>query len=217
MSKRVRVFRKMVILSGLLLVGTLGLYTAFSGDLEPAATPGPTMYTLEEIHNYKVWRMLGKTFVDHPGNNRFAIHDPATPGDNSDDLVLDKETGLIWARKAGSALEGMDTAAQGCRNLELGKRKGWRLPSVEELSSLIDMSVAGSPKLPTGHPFVSVQTGAGEYYWTDPTTSAAYMYIEYGLDLYGVNMGNGDVDIYPNLGVGDLYTWPVWGGKSVGY
>ena len=42
MSKRVRVFRKIVILSVLLLMGTFGLYTAFSGSLEPTAAPGPT-------------------------------------------------------------------------------------------------------------------------------------------------------------------------------
>lgn len=215
MSKRVRMFWKMMILSGLLLVGTLGLYTAFSGDLEPTAAPGSTMYTLEEMHNYKVWRMLGKTFVDHTDNNRFAVYDPATPADNTDDLVLDKDTGLIWARKAGSDVENINVATFGCRNLSLGDRKGWRIPGVEELSSLIDMSAAGNPMLPSGHPFVSVQTGAGEYYWTDTTASAA---VDGGLSLiYGVNMGNGDVDIYANLGTPSTYTWPVWGGKSVGY
>lgn len=218
MSKRARVFGKVMVLSLLLLVGTLGLYTAFSGSLEPTVAPGPTMYTLEDMHNYKIWRMLNKTFVDHSGNNRFAVHDSGTAADETDDLVLDKDTGLIWARVAGSVVESLDTAVLGCRNRSLGNRKGWRLPSVEELSSLIDMSIAGTPKLPSGHPFVVVRTNINDYFWTDPTAAAAYVYIEYGLDLvYGVNLGTGDVDIYDNLAAVNLYTWSVWGGKSSGY
>jgi hypothetical protein len=42
-------------------------------------------------------------WVDHKPNPRFAIYDPGTPTDKGDDLVLDKEKGLIWTRNANLA------------------------------------------------------------------------------------------------------------------
>lgn len=200
----------MIILPVILVLGTLGLYSAFSGNLEPTAAPGPTMYTLEQMYNFRVWRMMGKTFVNHPDNSRFAVHDPNTPGDNSDDLVLDKETGLIWSRDANLLEDEQDAygAVVGTRSLDLGDRMGWRLPSIEELSSLIDMSVAGSPKLPAGHPFVNVQT---DNYWTDLTMGGALTnYIN------SLNMGDGSV---PELDPAEdtAYVWPAWGGRSIGF
>lgn len=43
-------------------------------------------------------------------------------------------------------------------------RKGWRLPSVEELASLIDMDTADF--LPGDHPFSNVQYN---FYWSSTT------------------------------------------------
>jgi hypothetical protein len=71
--------------------------------------------------------------------------------------VLDKKTGLTWARNANIAagdkpwLEAMEF----CQDLVIGHRKGWRLPTKEELSSLHDTHRAG-PCLPDGHPFENV-------------------------------------------------------------
>jgi hypothetical protein len=83
---------------------------------------------------------------------RFAIHDAGTAANLSDDLVLDKETRLIWTRDANLP-KGMQTWQHGmnyCRNqIQLGNRKGWRLPTIEELLSLIDPSQS-NPALPNG-------------------------------------------------------------------
>ncbi len=42
-----------------------------------------------------------------------------------------------------------------CYQLEVGGRKGWRVPSIEELASLVDTSQGSTktPTLPAGHPF----------------------------------------------------------------
>lgn len=75
--------------------------------------------------------------------------------------VLDKETGLVWQRSLDRNNDGIISVAdrvswyqafEVCRNLERGNRKGWRVPTIEELSSLIDPSTV-APALPTGHPF----------------------------------------------------------------
>ena len=45
----------------------------------------------------------------------------------------------------------------------MGNRKGWRLPTAQELASLLDPGATSGPRLPAGHPFTNVQSDA---YWT---------------------------------------------------
>ena len=217
MSMRKKTLKTMMILSVMVLLGAFGLHSALSGQLDPATAPGPTMYTLEEIYNFRVWRMMGKTFVNHPGNNRFAVYDAGTGADTSDDLVLDKDTGLIWARDASTlgGLQEGETAALDCRSYDGGDRMGWRIPSIEELSSLIDTS-QDSPALPAGHPFVNVQFDAVDdyYYWADLTISATNTGFAWGLNMRDGSLA---LDLDPQGGGDTAYMWPVWGGKSVGF
>ena len=67
--------------------------------------------------------------------------------------VLDLETGLVWQRTPHEprAFEWLD-ARRLCRTENTGGRQGWRLPSVDELSSLLDLA-SSDPGLPSGHPF----------------------------------------------------------------
>jgi Protein of unknown function (DUF1566) len=110
--------------------------------------------------------------ITHP-NPRFAIYDPkndsnlVNPDTLSDDLVLDKKTGLVWTRDANlfGQYNWLDSNTM-CREIEHGNRSGWRLPTVEELSSLVDPSQPNLA-LPAGHPFVNVQFGSGvPAYWS---------------------------------------------------
>ena len=84
--------------------------------------------------------------------------------------VLDKETGLVWEKAVASEQRawgaGPDNARLACATRAVGGRKGWRLPSIAELASLIDPSVAApGPTLPPGHPFTGVQAS----YWSATT------------------------------------------------
>jgi hypothetical protein len=96
--------------------------------------------------------------------------------------VLDRETGLVWARQAAADIFSDSFVMQWrradgtCRSLVVGNRGGWRLPTVGELRTLVDFSVPGpfsdQPRFPAGHPFVVGVTGFDHSYWTsDPFDS----------------------------------------------
>jgi hypothetical protein len=84
--------------------------------------------------------------------------------------VLDRETGLVWERSPSTSLWFWDLAEAHCINSTVGNRLGWHLPTVQELTSLLDPSVPfPGPVLPAGHPFMNVQ-GAQASYWSSTTT-----------------------------------------------
>ena len=91
--------------------------------------------------------------------------------DNQNGTVTDHVTGLIWLKNAGcfnptnwdTALTDVNTLASGECGLSDGSTEGqWRLPNLNELESLIDVS-ASNPALTVGNPFTNVSTGI---YWT---------------------------------------------------
>ena len=91
--------------------------------------------------------------------------------DNKDGTVTDKLTGLIWLQDAGcftqtvwsSALMDVNQLANGACGLNDGSSAGqWRMPNVNELESLLDVS-ASNPVISFGNPFKNV---SGAIYWT---------------------------------------------------
>lgn len=106
----------------------------------------------------RIWRPFST-------NKRFAVFDNRTREDSADDLVWDRETGYIWPRVPQVVRTPWGRATQLCRNLRVAGRMGFHLPSVEVLSTLIDMDAAAPPFLPLGHPF---ELSDGRY-WTATT------------------------------------------------
>jgi hypothetical protein len=86
------------------------------------------------------------------------------------EAVLDKETQLVWQRTAIPGSASYPNVAAVCVSVSIGGRMGWRLPTVHELTSLVDVT-QDNPALPAGHPFTIPVQG----YWTatrsaqDPT------------------------------------------------
>ena len=101
-----------------------------------------------------------------PDEERF---EQVMPRGRDSKAVLDRETGLVWQRNAGDSPYNWYNAQYYCYTTNIGGRGGWRLPSVEELRSLIDPTQL-NPALPTGHPFIS-DDNLSSYYWSS-TTSA---------------------------------------------
>jgi hypothetical protein len=111
------------------------------------------------------------------------------------EAVLDRETGLVWQRTPTSTPFGSQSyefALQSCAQAGTGGRRGWRLPALEEILSLVDptiVSVGIVSALPAGHPFVDVPLN--EMFWTTTTrienVGAAWVA---GLDAAGSPSGH---------------------------
>lgn len=82
----------------------------------------------------------------------------------NNEAVLDNATGLVWERSPQTTSVRWVAARRNCIEKTMGGQKGWRLPSLEELTSLVDFSIAPpGPTLPPGHPFLTVQSTV---YWS---------------------------------------------------
>ena len=110
--------------------------------------------------------------------------------------VLDNETGLLWEQSQSTTTAASWFNAQiACNVKTVGNRKGWRLPTLQELASLVDGDPAntGNPRLPPGHPFSNVQSSL---YWsatTDAFNTSVAWDVFFGSG--GVSFsGKGDVD-----------------------
>jgi len=128
--------------------------------------------------------------------------------------VLDRETGLVWEKSPSNGLE-LEFPEWGqiqflCATLSKGNRKGWRLPTLQELASLVDGDPAntGSPRLPPGHPFQNVRSSMSDYYWSAtsevaPNTDAAYI-----VSFFDGSVNGAKKDFF-------AFAWCVRGGQGV--
>ncbi len=116
-----------------------------------------------------------------------------------DDGVEDRLTGLVWYGRGD--LPGRpvawDQALDRVRALAGQTRRPWRLPTINELESLVDAS-AHDPALPAGHPFAAVLAA----YWSSTTSGfeTDWAYVLY-LDKGAVGVGFKRNE--------DFYLWPV--------
>lgn len=53
-------------------------------------------------------------------------------------IVTDKSTGLVWQDDAIGSLTTWQNSIEQCENLSLGGHADWRLPNLNELTSLVD-------------------------------------------------------------------------------
>lgn len=132
-----------------------------------------------------------------PASTRFVVL-----SDWNSEAVLDRNTGLVWEKAPSSAIEHWNAARITCINKNVGGQKGWRLPSIPELASLVDPSVAApGPTLSPGHPFTNIQISG---YWS--ATSSA----EFPSDVWLVEFVHGEVLALTNGTSGN--SWCVRGG-----
>jgi hypothetical protein len=120
----------------------------------------------------------------------------------NNEAVLDNNTGLVWEQRPTSDANNWDRVRLDCANKNVGGQKGWRLPAVAELASLIDPSVPSpGPTLPPGHPFLNVVSA---FYWSASTNAfnPAHAWI--------VSFFNGTVLTSDKVAL-DIHVWCVRG------
>jgi hypothetical protein len=118
--------------------------------------------------------------------------------------VFDKETGLVWEKTPSTGVSTWFNRLTRCYNLEVGGRKGWRVPTIEELASLVDTSQP-APTLPAGHPFVNVQSFL---YWSATTLAGNTGF------AWVVDFSSGVVD--SGVKSDGFLVWCVRGGQGIG-
>jgi quinol monooxygenase YgiN len=129
--------------------------------------------------------------------------------DNGDGTVTDRLTDLIWLKNANLFGETpWDQALTKVREMESGgcgltdgsKQGDWRLPNINELQSILDLSNSSGPAITTGNPFVNLQSAN---YWTS-TSVAAFPALAWYTALA---VGCPVFDLKVNL----MRVWPVRG------
>jgi hypothetical protein len=121
----------------------------------------------------------------------------------NNEAVYDQETGLVWELAPSTTVQTWANAQVGCTNKPVGNRKGWRLPTVQELGSLLDPTVPFPElPLPAGNPF----TVLGAPYWSG-TTVARQTTTVWAVSLFTGNLGTADMSQ-------QFYVWCVRGGQG---
>jgi hypothetical protein len=170
------------------------------------------MLSVPNVANAKWDRKLNSTNgdADGCGSDRFTC----VLGRNA---VRDNETGIVWERQPGSSLYSWEDAVrqcwlrsgQGVGGHQTSGRMGWRLPTIEQLASLVD-STQTPPSLPVGHPFKDAfgeESGVYPVYWSSTTDSRAAFFPGQAWEL---RLANGTVGDAGKTGMRRI--WCVRGG-----
>jgi hypothetical protein len=185
-------FAVALLLPGLSIAGSL---EPPSNAVDQSGNPVSTMKTLDQIP--PTWSQ--KLPCDTTACPRFEIVMDGVG-------VLDKETGLVWQRYPYNFNNDWEYAVWFCDggvSPGFGGRGGWRLPTMQELASLVDATQT-NPALPSGHPFEGVSWG---FYWS------ATAKVSDPNSIKGVNMGNGLREIH-DKGSTSYHWWCVRGGQG---
>ena len=191
---------------------------------------GGRMFYGRKDSYYLVWPVCGKsTILPRTGQNscyddqgvemncRDSLQDgellqgiiwPIPRFNQVDSGIIDNLTSLIWYPPAsmGDTPSTWKEALTCVGELADKSEKPWRLPTINELESLVDGS-RSSPALPDGHPFIAVQ----EAYWSSTTSFfepdwAYVLYFHKGAVGVGYKK-NKDFAMWPVMEVGKVL-WP---------
>jgi hypothetical protein len=212
------------------IAGAVGVVAMIVGGLlvtpvtaEPGQDPlGAILEKLDQLLSAVGNSSAGLQGVTQNWDKALPANDPGGPCPSSSSrftcvlggaAVRDNQTGLVWEQAPATErhkwikdVQPETDAREACLERTTGGQRGWRLPSVVELTSLIDPTQQ-EPALPAGHPFTNVTTFDTNF-WTvtlppDAPTS---------LGPYFVTLLRGTIgQISPVL---QLKVWCVRGGMN---
>ena len=168
---------------------TTSCHSGDDGDLQlgvlPEWSPSPGTQGAYTVNN----GFTGTRFTDH-----------------GDGTVTDNWTGLMWSKLTSHGILNWSDAIDYCNSYATGTEQDpvtdWRLPNINELHSLIDLSQS-DPALPADHPFIIEPMGLVIDYWS----STCHL----GVLIWAVRIEDGNVDI--NGPTEEQNVWPVRGGQ----
>ncbi|MCP5004689.1 MAG: DUF1566 domain-containing protein [Planctomycetes bacterium] len=208
---------------------------AFAGDLEPGATPAPTMHTLDEIYDAVTGAgsnaavpKTGQTTSFETGDDGDLQRGVEWPNprftDNLDGTITDNLTHLIWDKHAnGFGSRNWNNAMNDCNTLADSDHEGdltdgsvagdWHLANLLELESLRHMgffnpavpNTPGTGQWSQGDPFNNVQSESA-FYWSSTTVANSTTY------AWLVDFRDGVLS-YSNKVDGLNFVWCVRGGQ----
>lgn len=88
----------------------------------------------------------------------------------ADGTVKDNNTGLVWQQSDDGVKRNWDTAIAYCNDLTLAGQSDWRLPTREELGSILDMGRENPAINPA---FVGTKYTSSDSYWSATSTAFA--------------------------------------------
>lgn len=181
------------------LIVCIGLMsTSLSHAADPVQTADPLQRILTRLRALgDVPRNWSRVF---PAAERFV----ALP-DFNHEAVLDRNTGLVWRTAPVYPLPlTFGEVRYRCLNDSGGGQKGWRLPSIFELASLVDPANV-NPALPTGSPFGTDAFLSSNFYSGSVAEG-------YPLDAWVVHLGTGTLSVQSQNNV--FYALCVRGGMN---
>jgi hypothetical protein len=93
-------------------------------------------------------------------------------GEYNREAVRDQTTGLVWEQSPALDMSDWEMAQRRCSSSHAGGDTDWRVPTVQELRTLVEPSSI-DVKLPADHPFANVEPSI---YWssTERRENGAY-------------------------------------------
>jgi hypothetical protein len=188
-------------LGSLIIFGMVFSEGVQAGSLEPAASPAPTMKTLEQTS--PTWDQILPADDGIVGGALDGCNSTRFTCVMNNEAVRDNETGLVWERSPSTTVQVWLQARFQCTDRVVNGRKGWRLPALHELMSLVDPAVVGTPKLSSGHPFDSAAVQS-TLYWSGSSVTDS------GTVAWTVGFDNGLAGHVTK--VTSLFLWCIRGG-----
>jgi hypothetical protein len=109
---------------------------------------------------------------------------PAVHYEIAAETVRDTGTGLVWQRGVSADTLDFQSATDACAALDLGGSDGWRLPSLQELATLVDETRAHPAIDPEAFPDTPAEPFWSGSLFAGSQTRAWYVHFDEGSALY---------------------------------